>query len=163
VICEPDDEVLEVMTESIGYEIHQLAGCMTLLKRGEARKLGDPAAAGITTNALLESALIHCRSLDDFFGLLRTEGTTDDVFATDFDPEWPARRVLNGKERASINKRLAHLTTQRISGPERWELQAFDRMLNTFADFLDGLEQRQPARRQWFKIDRASQEWGRPG
>lgn len=97
------------------------------------------------------------RSLDDFFGSTRTASSrVDDIFATDFDSDWAVSRVLNDRERELVNKGLAHLTTVRVEGPQRWKLDLCLKAVDLFGNFLDGLELHQPSVRGWFKAERAT-------
>ncbi|MGA9623109.1 MAG: hypothetical protein WBL65_21240 [Bryobacteraceae bacterium] len=69
-------------------------------------------------NAMVESCLFHFRNLLDFFypRVLRV----DDVIAADYVPDWDSKRPALSSvletARKRVDKELAHLTTQRISG-----------------------------------------------
>ena len=64
-------------------------------------------------NIVVESALLHARSLDDFFGR-SDRAKADDLIARDFSPDWQPSRLFEEQWRERINKRLPHLTTIRV-------------------------------------------------
>jgi hypothetical protein len=78
-------------------------------------------------DALLESMLLHARTLTDFF--VRPSGQRTDIRHDDFTPEapkWtPAPRDAADRARAAIpamNKHLAHLTWERVEdGKQGWQ------------------------------------------
>src|SRR5687768_7382728 len=98
-------ELLKEMADHVSYEADQLRGCMWLIthnrfdiSRGDVERY--------VANALLESAMVHARSLDDFFRYeRRPESHDDDVFARDFDDGWGVCSILTPTERDLVNKR----------------------------------------------------------
>jgi hypothetical protein len=108
-------------------------------------------------SALLESFLLHARSLRDFFYSDR-KTFKDDVLAGDFfdDPDhWRKVRPLLGPHlsvsRGRLNKALAHLSYERIELSEAdrlWDVKTIDTELEVVKDaFLAALP---VERRQWF-------------
>ena len=79
----------------------------------------------VATNAYLESMLFHARALSDFFVHTKS-GFPSDIRRTDFaGVDWqpgPADAVARIRSRAPlIDKRLAHLTWERVSSrPHEW-------------------------------------------
>ena len=63
--------------------------------------------AAILENAAVESTLMSVRDLDSFFGQRRQ---ADDLIADDYQGFTNLGRFLSTSERASLNKKLAHLT-----------------------------------------------------
>lgn len=145
-----DEAVLEQMVEHIAYEIEMLQATTQLMQIGRYRAVGGTPEERILANAILESALIHARSLDKFFSA-HQHSQPGDVIARDFLPTWPLRTVLSQKQRDRVSKRLAHLTTARTAGPEPWELDAGVAVLVTAKEFLDRLATEQPLRARWFR------------
>jgi hypothetical protein len=64
-------------------------------------------------NMVTECGLLHVRVLDDFFRLPRRT-MRDDIIARDFDDRWQPQAILSTKDRTDVNKKLAHLTTERV-------------------------------------------------
>jgi hypothetical protein len=150
-----DDTQLERLAKGIAYDVYQMQGCTRLLKdraaRGALRRIpGDDRLA--VESALLESALIHLRALDEFLGRAEVR-YKDDVRAVHFDPNWQPQGLLTHDQRQLIDKRLAHITIERGKEPEAWETDAFIRALATFNIFLSGLANRHPVRHRWFGME----------
>ena len=113
---------------------------------------------------VLESALVHVRNLSDFLMGERPRNPKfqDDVVADDFfDDHWRNRPAFifgsdqDGHEKfmAEINKRMAHLTLQRIgSRPFKWTMLSrdFHILRSSFETFLIDLASAHPKRRQRF-------------
>ncbi len=75
--------------------------------------------------AILESWLIHLRSIDD---MLRGCGKGDDILISDFMPH-DIPRLIDEELRVRINKEIAHITSQRKDyGPRKhWDRAAIFR------------------------------------
>lgn len=110
---------LQKAMEHIGYELWMLAE--TSGRIPAAQRADDVVA----NNAYLESMLFHARALTDFFDP-KEGGRTSDIRHTDFGSvPWrpgPADAVARIQGHTPlINKRLAHLTWERVSDePHEW-------------------------------------------
>ena len=100
-------------------------------------------------NAVFEASLIHLRALNDFLGE-PNRGHNDDVFASDYLPSWSAQLRLSKKERAYINKRIAHVSSVRLQGQATWATARSGETLIEFGRFMVEFEAAFPARAQWF-------------
>ncbi len=137
---------LEKMAGHVQYEIDEFRSSFdALVKMGSKR---PP-----EWNRTVESLLLHFRALRGFF--FQEKMGDDDVFAHDFIPEWPHKRSeandaanILGKTRSAINKRLAHLTVERLTDYPWKELDEMngkmERLVNEFVDKLS------PQRAVWF-------------
>jgi len=110
---------LQEAMNHLGYELWMLAE--TSWRIPAAKRDGDVVA----TNAYLESMLFHARALSDFF-VHKKKGFPSDIRRTDFGSvDWqpgPADAVARIESNAPvIDKNLAHLTWERVSGePHEW-------------------------------------------
>lgn len=110
---------LQEAMEHLGYELWMLAEMPRRIR--EAQREDDVVA----NNAYLESMLFHARALSDFFVPMK-KGRSSDIRHTDFGTvDWqpgPADAVTRIRSHMPvINKRLAHLTWERVSGePPEW-------------------------------------------
>ena len=143
-------KTLQEMAEDVSYEMSQLALATLLIESRRYPTQGGTDEQRAIGNALLESALVHARSLDDFLGLAaRTKD--DDVIARDYLLSWAAKRALEDHERESVNKRLAHITTGRRKGRQAWASTRFRDVFNESVAFLQALEREQPLKADWFR------------
>lgn len=143
--------VLRSMAEHVGYEVQQMGDATKLIRAGKF-PTDRPTFDRVVGNALLESVLIHVRSLDDFFR--RTVSLEDDdVFAVHYLPTWSPTRLLTKSQRDKVNKSLAHLTSARATGPVSWPLDVVDNALDVFRSFAVDLRASFPPRFAWFKIE----------
>jgi hypothetical protein len=117
---------------------------------GGATHAGGTETQRLIGNALLESALIHLRALDDFFYREPNKDTKDDVFAVDYAGGWTLIPLLTKDERADINKRLAHITTRRTREPRKWELSSMSKARDVYDRFREDLTTTWPVRARWF-------------
>jgi hypothetical protein len=138
------------MVEHVAYEINQLHRTAALVSSGKYPTAGGTDLQRVLGNALLESTLIHLRSLDDFLGMTAPKDS-DDVLAIDYLPGWRPKRVLTVAERKYINKRVQHLTTVRRTGPAPWAMARCNDVLAEVIQFMHALEAAQPQRAAWFK------------
>lgn len=105
--------------EHVGYELTMTAETSALLRW---------APDGVVHDALLESMLLHVRSLTDFFVYTSPRPKPTDILRTDFAPEWTppqpeATRALAGRD--ALHKHLAHLTWERVDdGKQSYALAA---------------------------------------
>lgn len=144
-----DDRRMQLMAEHVAYEAFMLARTTQLLEAGTTPPVGAEQAV-VIRNALLESALLHLRVLDDFL-CLKSRTRADDVVAMDFLPSWTPQTGLSEGERQYVNKRVMHLTTTRGEGPAPWELARFREVFQTFVALLHQLELAAPERAAWFR------------
>lgn len=113
-----DPAQLNGMAGHIAYEVEMLVLTgRELLARG----LGDLSitvspsdAERLLNNLLVESFLIHARSLDDFLTYSQSQRRPGDVLALDYNDEWMPTDVLAASVRGLINRRVAHLTIDRL-------------------------------------------------
>lgn len=91
----------------------------------------------------LESALLHARTVYDFFF---TEAVKDDITARDFVDAWNRSKELTPcyvkKHRDRINKMLAHMTRARLefirAGQHEWDLALIRwELVQVFLRFLE--------------------------
>lgn len=134
---------LQQMTEHVAYEIDMLQEAAAVLAAGTFEN------NRVVKNALLESVLVHLRSIDDFLQLKAARD--DDVIALDYLPSWNPRPALSEKDRADVNKRVQHLTTRRLRGKRQWALALVAQALEVCVEFLQQLERDQPLRAASFK------------
>ncbi|HZM79646.1 MAG TPA: hypothetical protein VFC19_28270 [Candidatus Limnocylindrales bacterium] len=125
VTCD-DLGVVKTQTELIdglrhvGYEVTMTAE--------SAARLGRHVTDEFVRNALLESMLLHIRSLTDFFVYTNPRPRPTDMLRIHFAPEWTApkpeaTRVLAGRN--ALHKHLAHLTWERVDqGKQGYPLAA---------------------------------------
>jgi hypothetical protein len=134
---------LNGMAEHVAYEVEMLVEI--------ARRLTPPLADTVTTNAYLESFLIHARALDDF--LEKSDGKEDnDVIARDYYGGWAPKTSLPPGLRKVINKRVAHLTDVRAKPHEGVQPSDILRpLLGTFCAFADKL-----SAGRWPEVDNAA-------
>ncbi len=139
---------LDGMASHVVYEVEMLVlTCRELLARGvdEIPHFGVPSVADVEAdrllnNVLVESFLIHARSLDDFLAFTGGKRKPDDVFAIDYIQSWVPGEVLTKDVRDVINKRVAHLTINRLRflvGVQPSEISRW--LLSSFRDFVDTL------------------------
>jgi hypothetical protein len=134
----PDSE-LRAAAVHLNYEIDMMTRVFqALITRG-------PETPQWLTNALLESFVVHFRSLSDVF-YPGSNVKVDDVLASDFfdDPaSWDKLRPTLSEEfataRGRANKEIAHLTYARLSVLEEakaWNIAALgeemERVISTF-------------------------------
>ena len=99
-------EQLSLLAEHIPYEVDMLH---ELRRRIRGALSGDV----VVRNAVLESFLLHARSLDAFLGPRAENARPDDVFAEDFVSGWRRTGTGLGDKRSRVNKEIAHLTVAR--------------------------------------------------
>lgn len=113
----PGREAVEEGLRHIGYELEQACQCAALLRAGTHQNDDDP----VVHNALLESMLLHARSLIEFF--VRPAGRFDDMALNDFvatKPRWKrgpddaVARLGTEHIKTLLDKHLAHLTWPRV-------------------------------------------------
>lgn len=106
------------MAGHVAYEVEMLVLTgRELLSRG----LGDLSIAvspsdaeRLLNNVLVESFLIHARSVDDFLTCSQSKRRPGDVLALDYSDGWTPSTVLASSVRELINRRVAHLTIYRL-------------------------------------------------
>jgi len=143
--CHTTEELTAWARYHLRHEVVQLAA-MAVTLSVDNLVLTPQRSATWVGNALLESFLLHARTVADF---LRNhhdnpkDRRADDVLAVDYLPSWQPRDALSRDDRRGINKQLAHLSIKRLPGSERpWHFAAIaSRLLagmGTFlAEFLD--------------------------
>ena len=151
---------LNGMAGHIAYEVEMLVlTSRELLARG----LGDLSATvsptdadRLISNLLVESFLIHARSLDDFLTYGQAQRRPGDVLALDYNDEWAPTDVLAASVRAVINRRVAHLTLDRLVFLVGIQPAIISRrLLATYREFVDTL----PAL-QWPALNHAATTGG---
>lgn len=114
-------EELENGLDQVGYELRMMAHATSILRCAQQQEVGD---SRMLQNALLESALLHVRSLIEFF--IHDCKRPSDICRTDFAPDWepaPQDVAKRLRERQQmLHRYLAHLTWERVdrSAPA-WE------------------------------------------
>ena len=146
--------LLERMAVHVGYEL-RMVGC---LMHDVSDEEDTP-----TGYAILEAYLLHVRTLSTFLGTSSDRAWPDDIVADDYfrgyhEPFSP----LTADDRGDIDRRLAHLTTDRLAGnlspgagfswrPGLDRSYWGKRVLKEFTHFLDALREDSPDRAAWFE------------
>ena len=150
----PRPDQIKTLTEHVAYEVDMLHGTRQRLRHG----VGDT----VVRNAVVESFLVHARSLNAFLAPRPANARADDVFAEDFVAGW--RRTGNGLAKTDhdrIGKEIAHLTSVRVGVVSKyWPIDlTADDLLGDLADFAaalpDGIDGRDELRSRW----RGYAEW----
>lgn len=109
---------LDGMAGHIAYEVEMLAlTSRELLARGVgdlSLMLTPSDADRLLSNILVESFLLHARSIDDFLTCTHERRRKGDVVAIDYNDEWVPSIVLAASVRTLINRRVAHITLDRL-------------------------------------------------
>jgi len=109
---------LDGMAGHIAYEVEMLAlTSRELLARGVADlslMLTPSDADRLLNNILVESLLLHARNIDDFLTCTHKRRREGDVVAVDYNDGWVPSRVLAASVRTLINRRVAHVTLDRL-------------------------------------------------
>ena len=109
---------LDGMAGHIAYEVAMLAlTSRELLARGVgdlSLMLTPSDADRLLNNVLVESFLLHARSIDDFLTCTHKRRREGDAVAIDYNEAWVPSRVLEESVRTLINRRVAHLTVDRL-------------------------------------------------
>lgn len=125
------------------YELWQMTQAATALEHLNAKD--RPGAADETNaiiyNALLESALLHCRELID---VLIDDRGRDDIRLGHLGSQWRINAEDKAKLRAVqklLNKHLAHLTWVRVdAAPEPWSYEdTIANVVRLYGEVLDDL------------------------
>lgn len=155
-----DAELVSAARE-IGYELMQCAAAVQHLRRGKA---GDDR---VVHNALVESVVLHVRSLTEFL-VRETRRWPTDIAPTDFttsggawhaSPEDSVERLRQAATKG--HKYLAHLTWERAGGPPEDDGWRFEQLVKhdlmaVFTSWLQHVERTEPSaaadelRRQWW-------------
>lgn len=122
----------------VRYEIMQYVDALSALV-DQSAVARDPVRLLTTQNALVESYLLHTRSLLDFFE--RSTGKKDDIFSRDYG--FPTKgAIMSAEYRNDINKHLTHLTYARaeyrsINQNElpKWIVKESVQLLNVLKEF----------------------------
>lgn len=144
-------QLQEFAREHVYYERLMLDGAVAQLIGGVGR------FEGIAQNALLEAVMLHARNLDDFLRGWRVnppEGVktvrSADVIATDYAPNWIPTPALSKPDRELADKKVAHLTTWRMTKEPVASQRVRADVAGHFAAFLAVLD---PPKRAWFGPD----------
>jgi hypothetical protein len=111
-----------------------------------ARLLRAGPVDGVSSNAYLESMLLHARALAEFLVLSRSRPS--DIRRQDFADEWsptPVEAVARLTDHVpTLDRHLSHLTWERVeTGPPSWEYhQVADDVLMIAFAWLDHLNKR---------------------
>ena len=137
---------LRELSIDVGYELRMVAEVGPMASPIELQSLGS---------ALLESSMLHVRNLDTFLGA--TEAADDDVIALHYLDTWTPTHVLSEEERADLNKRLMHLSKQRLRLHAEWDRTTFVlRSVEAFSEFQLQLRDADGTRAAWFERDVAA-------
>ncbi len=146
-MSQPTDPQLQLLAEDVGYELWMAAAVARMGATGALAS--EPLALVAVNNALLETTMLHVRNVDTF--LRSTDSAEDDVIALHYVSTWPCTPVLTKDEAADLNKRLMHLSQQRVRLNATWDRPGFvRRTLDTFKTFHDALRDAHPERAAWF-------------
>lgn len=135
----PTTEQLKAMAEHAQYEVNEFRKAIRDLPSLRER---DP-----DWNRALESALLHFRILRGFFFC---EGRhNDDVFARHYADGWqPTRDDVFDETKDAIDKRLAHLTLERLTRKNWLELDRMNAAIESLvSEFKKSLSTSQAS---WF-------------
>lgn len=148
----------------VAYEVMQMTWAAGQL--WTSRESTD--ATGVAWNAVLESALLHARSLIEF--MLDDARYADDMRPDAFYPGWPGpqgpvRDELDA-ERKLLHKHLVHLTWARAgSEPAAWDFRrtvgTIVQALGSYADHLSTGAERGEADGAVVRTMRAALLWAR--
>jgi hypothetical protein len=121
----PTDELREVGTKHLRYEVRMLVCHARLLRRyaGGIPKddvMGFPHPAW---DAILEAWLVHARVLDEFFRHTRPEKGS--ACARQWLKQWKGR-VLDNPESKAIERQVVHFGAKRRS-PHEWDIDGITR------------------------------------
>jgi hypothetical protein len=163
----PTLQQLKDMAVHIYHEVMALMQSRDLLnharaqhKAAQEKVLQDACQVGI--NCALESFLLHYRNLREFLNdevkqskknKATSKPESDDIKAKDYtiDPNWKtaAPWASNKDEGKRLHKRLAHVTTARLTLDDKWYPESMEgNTLRTFEDFVSALSDE---RKAWFE------------
>lgn len=163
----PTPQELKDMASHIYHEVMALMQSRDLLnyakaqhKAAQDKVLQDASRVGM--NCALESFLLHYRNLREFLNdevkqSKKDKATgkleSDDVKAKDYtiDPNWKtAAAWTSDKDEAKrLHKRLAHITTARLTLDDKWYLESMEgNALRTFEEFVSAISDE---RKAWFE------------
>jgi hypothetical protein len=109
------DEQQRMLARDVQYEIDEFRNSIEELARLKATGSKDSA-----WNRALESALLHFRTLRDFF-YCQGRYKNSDLFATHYVSSWkPEHDLVFEATLRRIDKRLVHLTIERIPFQSDW-------------------------------------------
>lgn len=117
----------------VGYELERCCEASTFLRRGNY-------SPPDLRNMLLESQLLHARSVRDF--LVGAKPYPDDIHRTNFAPDWKpgplpsVYRLSKTADQKLINKHLAHISWERVGYDQQgwlYSLIAFDLLAVAYA------------------------------
>ena len=142
------------MAAHILYEkrMWDFANAQLLVRTSES--IGNSQYRAGIRNCLIESYLLHQRTLTEFF-CSTSNSKEDDVFAFDYIPEWDAGQdgIMLTSSLRSLNKRWGHLTLLRTKSDTRaadekvW-LEGHGPILRLYRSFLSRLGDDE---RSWFE------------
>lgn len=116
-----EDEINNCLTYHLPYEIDML--------RVAAGRLKEVKERGTDTNILIEVFCVHARNLIEFFDARREQ--PGDFKAYQFANGYTCGVDLEDQRRR-INKRIAHLTTERVRGDDNDKISV-DECLGTYS------------------------------
>jgi hypothetical protein len=141
------DAILARMADHVGFELRMVGRLMH-------EATAAPEEPG--EHAVLESYLLHVRTLSSFLGTTSERAWPDDVVADDYF-RGPHERFapLTSDDRRDIDQRLSHLTTDRLA--DAGTLEGLDRaywgrrVIREFGRFVDALRVESSVRADWFE------------
>jgi hypothetical protein len=147
-------EDLKSMAGHVRYEITEFTASARRLRELKPQRGAGKEIDRSEWNRALESMLLHFRVLRDFFGEKPKDGNApkkDDVRAEEYLTKWsPSGDALFADTRNRINKRLTHLTWERLKEGQDWpELDAMKKAIDdTVERFIKALP---PNEAGWFR------------
>lgn len=142
----PSDSEKEQSVEHIFYELQMLLDCRVLFENAaeryrQASTVEDQMIWSATQNAILESFLLHFRNLKQF---MDNQKYAKDLKARDYSPAWlPDPSLADALEDTRVNRKLAHLSYDRVGGARGWNLESMEkRICSAFQKFLGSAEVR---------------------
>ena len=127
-----EDELTKCLEHHLPYEINLL--------RVAARGLSEVEARGMSANIFIEVFCVHARNLIEFFDGRWAQ--SDDFTASQFAGY--TCKVDLKEQRQRINKRISHLTTERVRGDDNKIshlecLRTYVELENEIERFMEGL------------------------
>jgi hypothetical protein len=140
----PSEPEKKQSVEHIFYELQMLLDCRVLFENAaekyrQASNVQDQMTWSATQNAIIESFLLHFRNLKQF---LDNKQYPNDVKARDYAPAWLSDPALaDAAEDTRVNRKLAHLSYDRVGGNRGWNLEPMEKRICTvFQKFLGTIE-----------------------
>ncbi|MFL5953269.1 MAG: hypothetical protein ACJ76I_04070 [Gaiellaceae bacterium] len=156
-----DEKILDGFAPSVSYVMRICTSHLATIVDRYGNSVPPPpggfAADGPGFDAMLESGLMHLRSLDDFFRGSGGRGPAPDMRANDWfaslpqQDQWKPKYWLDPRVRSLIDWNVVHLSTLRTmamsTASPQWQLADYgDALCSECERFFDLIEQHCPAR-----------------